>query len=322
MVAIQAAVFLMTAALAKVLFAIDASLSVYLIAVILLSVGMLRIGRFTWLERIMKLTVAILVLSTLLATVLTLHKIQWSNLSFSYSAFGITDLFFVTALLGLMPAGVDLAVLQSLWTLSKKKQSGEISVKNVMLDFRVGYFGTILLSLCFLFLGAGIMHGSGIQFASAPPVFASQVIRLFTSSLGDWSHPIIASCAFSVMFSTTLAIMDGFPRMLAAVFKWMGSEVTSDNEASIDRGNTYWFSFAGISLSALLLATTFVSSLKGLVTLATTLAFVIAPVLAWLNHRAILQSPAHVSRKMKVLSQIGIIVFGIFSLLFLYLKFI
>ena len=55
------------------------------------------------------------------------------------------------------------------------------------------------------------------MYVRAMPGFSAQVIALYTATLGEWSRPLIGGCAFLVMFSTTLAVVDGFPRALAVL---------------------------------------------------------------------------------------------------------
>jgi len=62
-------------------------------------------------------------------------------------------------------------------------------------------------------LGAYVMFGSGISFSNSGAEFADQLVSLYTQTLGAWSYPIILTAAFSTMFSTTITIVDSFPRV-------------------------------------------------------------------------------------------------------------
>ena len=115
-----------------------------------------------------------------------------------------------------MPAPFETCLWQSLWVLEKDKQEG-LSRAEVKTDYHVGYFSTLVTAVCFLVLGAAVMHGSGQQFSSSSAGFAAQLISIYTSLLGEWTRPIIAVAAFAVMLSTVLVIHDGYPRTVCAL---------------------------------------------------------------------------------------------------------
>ena len=62
-----------------------------------------------------------------------------------------------------------------------------------LVDFHIGYLGTAIVALCFLLMGAGVMHGAGQRFPDSAGAFAGQVISLYASTLGEWSHPLIGN---------------------------------------------------------------------------------------------------------------------------------
>jgi Mn2+/Fe2+ NRAMP family transporter len=159
-----------------------------------------------------------------------------------------------------------------------------------MLDFHIGYVGTAALALCFVLLGAGVMHGSGTALASSAGGFAAQVIGLYTQTLGEWSRPLIGVAAFAVMFSTTLTVIDGFPRALATLAeRFRHPEVAGAHEVrSAPIRRDYWIALAALGTGSVLVLAAFLGSLKAMVDVATTLSFLTAPVLAILNHRAVL----------------------------------
>src|SRR5690606_20541017 len=110
-----------------------------------------------------------------------------------------SHILFLIALMGWMPAPLDLSVWHSLWTLEKKKENPEIDLKSTLLDFNIGYWGTLILALFFLTLGAVTMYGSGIQLESSGSKFASQLIGIYTKNIGSWSYFIIAIAALTTM---------------------------------------------------------------------------------------------------------------------------
>lgn len=73
-----------------------------------------------------------------------------------------------------------------------------------------------VLAVAFLTLGALIMHGGGQAPAGSAVAFSSQLIAMYTGSLGEWARPLIAFAALATMLSTTLTVADAYPRVLRA----------------------------------------------------------------------------------------------------------
>lgn len=60
-----------------------------------------------------------------------------------------------------MPAPIDISIWHSVWSVSKNKEQGHrIPLTQALLDFKVGYWGTMVLAVCFLTLGALVMYGT------------------------------------------------------------------------------------------------------------------------------------------------------------------
>ncbi len=335
MFTIQAAVTFTTAALATATFGLDATLGSLPTTVVLsalltvICAGLLAAGSYRWLDRIVKVVVAILTLSTVAATALVLVKIDWRSMPFQPpdGAFShVAHLSFMVALVGWMPSAFDISVWQSLWTLARSKQTGHApSVRESMLDFNIGYLATVALALCFITLGAGVMYGSGERFKSGAAGFATQIIQLYTHNLGEWSRPLIGLCAFTVMFSTTLSVVDGFPRTLSCLIaRFQGPE----DPKTHDEGNrkTYWAALFILALGSMVVIGFMLKSLTVLVDLATILSFMTAPALALLNHRAIhgQQVPKELQPKrwLTWLSMAGIAFSGLMAAYFVWVRFL
>ncbi|MBX3129925.1 MAG: divalent metal cation transporter [Polyangiaceae bacterium] len=254
---------------------------------------LLGVGRYHWLDRVTKVLVAVLTVSTLVATALALPRVDFSTFRLlpPVGELDRASLFFIAALVGWMPSAIDVAVWQSLWTLARGKDSGHApTLRESSIDFHIGYIGTAVLALCFLLMGAGVMHGTGRAFPDGPGAFAATVIDLYAASLGEASRPLIGTAAFAVMFSTVLTVVDGFPRAIAVlVARLRGPETGAHFELDEPaQKRTYWIALAVLSVGALLVISAMMQSLKTLVDVATTLSFLTAPVLSVLNHRAVL----------------------------------
>lgn len=298
MFTVQAVVTLVTAALYAALFGWTAPLlgfpPAFWVAVVLLVLcgALLLVGHYRWLDAINKAVVLVLTLTTLAATFLVLPKVPWTTIPWLPGADAFTDprsVAFMVALVGWMPSAFDISVWHSLWTLARREQTGHApKVSESVLDFDVGYVGTVLLALCFVLLGAGVMYGSGEAFDDRAAVFAQQVIALYTRNLGAWAAPLIGLAAGTVMFSTTLTVADGFPRALSGLAaRLRGPETPGEATA---RGGVYWASLLVLGAGSLAIigyALRGGAAFKPLVDLATSLSFLTAPALAFLNHRAI-----------------------------------
>ncbi len=322
------AVTLLTAGLTKVAFGLQMGTMGISVIILAVCMSILIIGGYHLLDRLVKALMVILVIATLLATVLVLPKIDWA-VSGSIIPTGIAraDVFFMVALLGMMPTSVDISVWHSLWSVAKARDSGHRpAMSEALLDFHIGYIGAFVLAICFVMLGAGVMHNSGTQFEPGAAGFAAQLIGLYKNSLGDWSGPLIGFVAVAVMFSTVLAGMDGYPRAAVSLFRiYTQKELPADDlkSASVNK-QVYISTLLVLVLGSIIILYLFVTSLKLVIDIASTILFLFAPVIAWLNHRVMTGTdiPAHTQPGwgLRALSIVGVIWMFSFSAYFLYLK--
>jgi Mn2+/Fe2+ NRAMP family transporter len=328
MFTVLAAVTLVTAGIAGFLLGIDLPPVVVSAIVLFLCGGLVAVGRYHWLDRVSKVVVSVLALSTLVAFFASLPAVDWGAIRVVPSSEELdpAGILFIAALIGWMPSAIDVAVWQSLWTLAREKDTGHrATLRESSFDFHLGYWGTAVLALCFLALGAAVMHGRGVELDQRPAVFASQIVDLYVATLGEWSRPIIGTCALLTMFSTTLTVLDGFPRALSVlVARFRGPEQPGGAEED-RRANrsVYWLSVVLLSLGALVILQLLLARLKSLVDVATTLSFLTAPILAWLNHRAVLgpevPSEMRPAPWLVAASWVGIVGLGSFAVLYLVL---
>jgi len=323
------AVTIVTAGLAKAAFDLPWGTFPISIAILAICATVLVVGGYPVLDRIVKVLMAILTAATLLATILVIPKINWAlSGSLLPAEIGPADVFFIVALLGFMPSSVDLSVWHSLWSVAKARDSNrKATLRDSLDDFHIGYFGTFLLALCFVLLGTGVMHNSGVQFESSPTGFATQLINLYQQTLGDWSGPLIGAVAVAVMFSTVLAGLDGYPRAAVSIFRlYKDREAADEQRAVVIDKRAYALTVFVLALGSLFILYFLVSSLQVVVDVAATIMFLFAPVVAWLNHR-VMKSPAiaadvRPAHGLFALSLAGIIWLAAFSAYFLYLRFL
>jgi Mn2+/Fe2+ NRAMP family transporter len=322
------AVTLLTAGLTKVAFGLQMGTMGISVIILAICTLILVIGGYHLLDRLVKVLMVFLVIATLVATVLVIPKIDWA-ISGSIIPDGIvsTDVFFIVALLGMMPTSVDISVWHSLWSVARARDSGHRpKLSESLLDFHIGYVGAFVLAICFVLLGAGVMHNSGVQFESGAAGFAAQLIDLYKVSLGAWSGPLIGVVAVAVMFSTVLAGLDGYPRAAVSLFKMYTGQESPAGDSGKDSSSraVYVASVIALVLGSILILYLFVTSLQLVIDIASTILFLFAPVIAWLNHRVMTspQIPPHArpGRGLRALSMVGVIWMFSFSAYYLYLK--
>jgi Mn2+/Fe2+ NRAMP family transporter len=320
---VQLAVVLFTAFLVKLVFGLGWSIP--LVSAILCGIcaGLLAAGRFPFLDRAIKLVMALLAVSTLSAAALTLPRTDFSSLALwpGSAITGAVPLAFVLALMGWMPSAIDISVWSSLWTLAKDRALGErASPDAVLLDFRVGYVATGVLAFAFLALGAALMYGSGQAFSPRGTEFSAQVVDLYTQTLGSWTRPIVFTAVLTTMFSTTLTVIDGFPRAIDRGFRvaFVEPEGTTSYAGT---GGGYWGAMAILGGLTVLVLAVFPGSLTAMVDFATIVSFLTAPALGYLNLRAVTSESVppglRPGRALVALSWIGLVVLSGFAVLYL-----
>ncbi len=319
----HAAIVLFTAYL--VLFALgsDASVTLAAAALYIGCIALLWFGRFKALDYSIKAVLLFLAVSTLIAAFVAIPRADFSTTSFMPVPPPETTvpLAFILAVAGWMPTDIAISVFSSLWTLAKNKISGvRASVATVRSEFMIAYVATGVLAFAFLTLGATVMHGSGEVFSAAGMVFSTQLIDLYAETLGSWTQPIIAGTAVTAMFSTTLTIIDGYPRVIdrtIQVIREKNPAVTADREVSL----VYWISMCLVGSLTLLLLYFFVGNLTPMVDFVTIVAFLTGPVLGCLNLKVItsaaVPSEYRPGKAMLFYSYAGLVALGTVAAIFL-----
>lgn len=199
-----------------------------------------------------------------------------------------------------MPAPLDVSVWQSLWTTESDKKKGANKTNSSLFDFNVGYWGTLIVGVCFLLMGAIVMYNSGSTFSKSGVKFANQFLNMYTSTLGKFSFIFIGVAAFTCMFSTTITTLDASPRALNKALELQG--------VSLKKGHQFWIIFLGIGTIAILFF--LLSEMALLVKIATVISFLTAPFYAILNHILVFKYQNKASKPnacIKYLSVTGII---------------
>ena len=279
--------------------------------------SILSIGKYNYLDSLIKIIGFVLLLSTITAFVLVIIKGSVSYNLFPEIKYLENDILFIIALMGWMPTAVDLSSWNSLWTLERIKQTSfKPTLKQTIFEFNIGYLSSAFLSLCFLTLGAYLMYGTENNFSSSSAIFANQVITLYTQSIGSWSYLIISISSFSIMFGTCIAVLDGYARSIKECFK-----LTFQEENKIP---FYRVIIWTIVIGSIIIISIFGSSIKNLVDLATTISFMIAPFVAFANFKLVTDDYVGKGNSPKIwlkyLAIAGIFYLIGFGMLFLYIR--
>lgn len=318
-----AAVGIVTAGFLDNLFGIG-NLPLVTASLFLASVLILIFGKYGLLDSLIKVVAAVLLVSTVAAFILTLfHGPVTTETLMPTMDWDAKDVGFLIALLGWMPTAVDLSVWNSLWTLERIKQTGfKPSLKETLFEFRLGYILSATLSICFVTLGAYLMFGTGNAFPDSSAQFAHHVVSLYTHTMGEWSYFIIGSAAFAIMLGTCIAVFDGYSRALG---RCMTLIKPSANVSAGTSYNSVILIFSALGAYAiihiLLFANANTSGFKMLIDLATTISFLIAPLIAIVNYRLVTSSSFPESgrpgKALKLLSLCGILFLTAFSIFYL-----
>jgi Mn2+/Fe2+ NRAMP family transporter len=312
MFTIQAAVTIVTAGLAINLFGLTDNMITWAIILTIISLGILIIGKYAFLDKVMKVIIVVLSISSIIAVLLAL-KNPVSTLNFTQILpRGKIGIAFLIAFLGWMPAPLDVSVWQSLWTIEKKKENNTYNSKAALFDYNIGYIATLFLGVCFILLGALVMFQSGENFSANAGKFSQQLINLYTQNLGSGMAIFISIAAFTTMFSTTITTLDASPRSLSKAMK-----VFIDKKSKLN----YNFWIIILAIGTIIILTWFIQDMKLMVKIATIFSFITAPFYAIANY--ILITSKHTPKEhqpklpLRILSIVGIVFLVGFTIWFL-----
>jgi len=290
---------------------------VYLIII----VGILYIGKYSVFENFVKYLTLSLSLLTIVSFVIALSTNSQPVAEFVPPVImNQAGIGFLLALMGWMPAPLELSSWTSMWSLEKDKaDKTKRSLKSSLFDFNVGYIVSIVLAICFLGLGAAVMYGSGETISGKAVGFTTQLLSLYTKVIGSWSKTIIAFIMFATMLSTVITCVDAYPRSLAEALGIIRNDNTDKSKRKYMLG--FQLTIATFSSAIILF---FTQSLTLFVDLVTVISFLSSPIIALLNFLIVQKDFFPVEHKparwLNILSYVGIVFFFGFAFLFLYSK--
>ena len=116
----------------------------------------------------------------------------------------------------------------------------------------------------------------------------------------------------TTIFSTTLMVIDGFPRVIDRCLQNLGGRPEPGRDIAPGRG--YWVTMVVFGLLTILGLSFFSSGLTPMIDFATIFTFAITPILGYLNLRAVtsddVPSEARPGRAMLVVSYLGMVLLG------------
>ncbi|MCH2677084.1 MAG: divalent metal cation transporter [Alphaproteobacteria bacterium] len=295
------------------------SITFWSACIFIVSMIILLKGQYSWLDRIIKFLMVILIITTIIAFFAALEKgVAYQESFISPSIFTWASLPFLIALMGWMPGPIEMSAWQSLWVQERERtEKMKFNFQEISFDFNFSYLLTVITAVLFLSLGYFTMHGTGESFSAKGAVFAGQVIELYTRAIGEWTKPIIGLAAFAAMFSTSFTLVDAYPRALST---GLHAIIRLRNE-KITRGIITIL----CCLISLIIIGVFTSSLKVLVDVVTSIAFIAAPIFAWLNYKVITSSltPKQYQPKkwLLALGKLGLTYLVVFSVLYIWYLF-
>ncbi|OBT10653.1 MULTISPECIES: NRAMP family divalent metal transporter [unclassified Shewanella] len=313
-IASTAGVCMLTAAMLTQFIPLPIDILAFL--VLISSLALLILGHYQLLDKLTKVIMLALTLTTLVAVALAWQHYQGPIVTEqTVSPWQWAYVGFLVAMMGWMPAPIEVSAWNSLWLLEKKKTQ-TISSKQAIFDFNLGFVVTAILAIIFLALGALVMHGSGEVFSSSGAKFASQLVDLYSDVMGEETRYLIGLVAFLCIFSTTVTVIDGYSRTLD-----IGWQLLNNKQDCTKRLTRVMLLVSSLGL---VLIWFFKGALLPLLEFVMTLAFLTTVIFAWLNLRLMtsetLPEQHRYGTKMKILAGLGLVYLVGFSCLFIYWK--
>ena len=291
--------------------------------------GLLCYGKFGIIDKALKAIGVVLVLTLLTAFFSVLFLEPWPKSSPStLEVLGSKSGFlFAIALMGWMPMGVDMSAWHSMWTQERIKQSGYYpTLKETLTEFNIGYFITVIMAVLFLFIGAFILFNNPLyskeNIASMSGLaYSHTLVNMFVLSIGNWSKPVIEVAAFCVIFSSSIALTDGYARtMMRLVNLWKGERTEFSKNK---RAFLMWL--VVITAGSYFIIYFFIHNLGSIINIATTISFLVAPLAAYLNYKIVFLNNIPESHRppkwLKQLAIAGITFLVTFATIYLFILF-
>ena len=298
------ALSMLTAGLLIALFQLPIATPMLAAIVAIAASAFVVLGHYHWLEVINKWLVAFLVVMTVVTAILVLPDVPWSFYPATAPAIDKSLLVFIVALVGYMPAPMETSVLHSLWSVARYHEPGkELARAHAYTDFNIGYIGTTFLAVCFVIMGAGIMFSAGVAPEPAAAAFARQLIGLYSQTLGSWAGILAGIAAFITILTSLLTVVDGGPRSIIAAIRTARGQSPVPEDRPLDRTPGYIVGVTVVGLIAITIITMLTANFATYLDFGAGVAFVIAPIIATLNHLAVRSKGVPVDKRPSMILQ-------------------
>ena len=295
---ILAALYVVTAGLLMNLIGITEMGEGFVALCLFIFIGaLLIIGKYRFLENSLKAVISILFVALLITTAMVIHKgpVPGSETYHRPVIFNEVGVLFLISLVGWMPTAVEASGWVSLWSIENQKtMKDKPSLKEALYEFNVGYIMTALLAVFFLIIGWMTLYGTGTELSGKAAVFADQVVNLFTTHIGNWAYILIAVAAFATMFSTCMTAHDAVSRVSLDVLQKLFPKKTV-----FSHKNAFALTVVLMAIINWIVIVGFGANMGNLVALATFVSFVMAPLIGWMNLRAVTGNDVPLSQRPK-----------------------
>ena len=308
-----AAVGILCAAIVASAFpnALGLSITQWSLILIVIIWAMLLFGGYKFLDGLANWIMSALTLATVLAVIVAIIEHPEYGADFvEKTPWQMTALPFIVSLMGWMPAPIEISAINSLWTAEKGK-TVDISIKDGLFDFNVGFIGTAILAVFFVALGALIQYPTGQEVQAAGAAYIQQFVGMYASVLGDWSRFLITFIAFLCIFGTVITVIDGYSRVNAESLRLLfKKKEISQKELNV------WMTATSIIGGIIIYF--FQGSVAPMLRFAMIASFLTTPFFALLNYLLVTGENKNLAKWLKALSILGLIFLFGFAFFFIY----
>ena len=308
-----AAVGILCAAIVASAFpnALGLSITQWSLILIVIIWAMLLFGGYKFLDGLAKWIMSALTLATVLAVIVAIIEHPEYGADFvEKTPWQMTALPFIVSLMGWMPAPIEISAINSLWTAEKGK-TVDISIKDGLFDFNVGFIGTAILAVFFVAMGALIQYPTGQEVQAAGAAYIQQFVGMYASVLGDWSRILITFIAFLCIFGTVITVIDGYSRVNAESLRLLfKKKEISQKELNV------WMTATSIIGGIIIYF--FQGSVAPMLRFAMITSFLTTPFFALLNYLLVTGENKNLAKWLKALSILGLIFLFGFAFFFIY----
>ena len=308
-----AAVGILCAAIVASAFpnALGLSITQWSLILIVIIWAMLLFGGYKFLDGLAKWIMSALTLATVLAVIVAIIEHPEYGADFvEKTPWQMTALPSIVSLMGWMPAPIEISAINSLWTAEKGK-TVDISIKDGLFDFNVGFIGTAILAVFFVAMGALIQYPTGQEVQAAGAAYIQQFVGMYASVLGDWSRFLITFIAFLCIFGTVITVIDGYSRVNAESLRLLfKKKEISQKELNI------WMTATSIIGGIIIYF--FQGSVAPMLRFAMIASFLTTPFFALLNYLLVTGENKNLAKWLKALSILGLIFLFGFAFFFIY----